>query len=79
LLHSSLIKETGGIDGIRNINLLDSAINAPFQSFSESVAYPSIQQKAARLCFGLVTLDLAAPNIAARTPINNNYHKIPIQ
>lgn len=34
LLHSDLIKETGGTDGIRDNNLLESALNAPFQVFS---------------------------------------------
>lgn len=28
LMHSALIKETGGMEGIRDENLLDSAINA---------------------------------------------------
>lgn len=53
-LHSQLISETGGIDGIRDEGLLSSALNAPFQSFGETENYPSIQQKAARLGFGLV-------------------------
>ncbi len=54
LLHSQLISETGGIDGIRDIALLESAISNPFQSFAGQDVYPSIQQKAARLGFGLV-------------------------
>lgn len=29
-MHSLLIKETGGSDGIRDEGLLDSALNAPF-------------------------------------------------
>lgn len=53
-LHSQLISETGGTDGIRDEGLLSSALNAPFQSFSDVEVYPSIQQKAARLGFGLV-------------------------
>ena len=32
-LHSWLIAETGGTDGIRDNALLESAISAPFQSF----------------------------------------------
>lgn len=32
-IHSILIQETGGIDGIRDDGLLDSALNSPFQSF----------------------------------------------
>lgn len=53
-LHSQLISETGGIEGIRDERLLSSALNAPFQSFGDTENYPSIQQKAARLGFGLV-------------------------
>lgn len=47
LLHDELIKETGGISGIRDDNLLESAISAPFQSFGGKDVYPSVQQKAA--------------------------------
>ena len=53
-LHSQLVSETGGSDGIRDISLLESALSAPFQVFDGTEAYPSIQQKAARLGFGLV-------------------------
>ncbi len=53
-LHHELIKETGGIDGIHDEGLLDSALNAPFQSFDGIDSFPSIQQKAARLGFGLI-------------------------
>jgi len=53
-LHASLIKATGGSDGIRDEGMLDLALNNPFQSFDGKELYPSIQAKAARLCFGLV-------------------------
>lgn len=53
-LHSQLIRETGGLDGIRDEGLLESAISAPFQSFGDEELYPSIKDKAARLCFGLI-------------------------
>ena len=53
-LHASLIKATGGSEGIRDEGLLDLALNNPFQSFGGKELYPSIQAKAARLCFGLV-------------------------
>ena len=53
-LHSQLIQETGGTEGIRDEGLLDAALAAPFQSFANTEIYPSIQQKAARLGFGLV-------------------------
>ena len=54
LLHEQLIAETGGSTGLRDEGILDSALNAPFQTFGGEDVYPSLQQKAARLCFGLV-------------------------
>lgn len=54
MLHSALIRETGGLDGLRDEGLLESALEAPFQSFGETDAYPSIQQKGSRLGFGLI-------------------------
>ena len=54
MLHQQLMEQTGGSGGIRDESLLDSALSAPFQSFDNTDVYPSLQQKAARLCFGLV-------------------------
>lgn len=53
-LHTYLIEETGGIIGIRDEGLLESALNAPFQSIGCVDNFSSIQQKAARRGFGLV-------------------------
>lgn len=53
-IHASLISATGGSAGIRDEGMLDLALNNPFQSFGGKELYPSIQAKAARLCFGLV-------------------------
>lgn len=54
MLHEMLIAESGGSPEIRDEGLLDSAINAPFQSFGGSELYPSLLEKAARLGFGLI-------------------------
>lgn len=54
LIHKQLIAETGGSSSLRDEGMLDSALNAPFQTFGGEDVYPSLQQKAARLCFGLV-------------------------
>ena len=54
LLHSIAIKQSGGLDGIRDDGLLDMALNAPFQTFESMELYPSIQSKAARLCFSVI-------------------------
>ena len=53
-MHSLLIQETGGSDGIRDEGLLDSALNLPFQSFDGEDIYKTIQAKAARLGFSLI-------------------------
>ena len=53
-LHAQLIEETGGDSGLRDEGLLDSALSAPFQAFGNVELFPSIQQKAARLGYGLI-------------------------
>lgn len=54
LLHQQLINEIGGSPGLRDEGLLESALAAPFQSFGGIDVYPSLQQRAARLAYGLV-------------------------
>lgn len=39
--------------GIRDENLLASAVNAPFQTFMGNDLYPSLYDKAAQLCYGI--------------------------
>ena len=53
-LHKQLIDETGGANGLRDAGLLDSAYNTPFQRFDNQELFPTIQQKSARLAFGLI-------------------------
>lgn len=53
-LHSQLIKQTGGSEGVRDHNLLDSALETPFQCFGGEDLYPTIQAKASRLGYGLI-------------------------
>lgn len=54
-IHSVLINETGGSDGVRDEGLLESAIESPFQSFDGNDLYPTLMQKAARLGYSLVS------------------------
>ena len=54
MLHNELIRETGGSGGLRDEGLLDSALNAPFQGFGNVDSFPSLQQKGARLGYGLI-------------------------
>lgn len=54
-IHSSLIKASGGTDGVRDEGLLESALESPFQTFDGHDLYPSIIQKAARIGYSLVS------------------------
>ena len=53
-MHRLLIQETGGSEGIRDEGLLDSALNAPFQTFDGEDVYKTVQAKAAKLGFFLI-------------------------
>ena len=54
LMHQQLICRYGGQHGIRDEGLLDSALNAPFQSFGGNDFFPTIIDKSVRLCIGLI-------------------------
>lgn len=53
-LHQDIIAASGGSSEIRDEGLLDSALNAPFQTFEGTDLYPTILEKAARLGYGLI-------------------------
>ena len=53
-MHNSLTAATGGMDGVRDNGLLESALEVPFQTFGGEDIYASLVQKAARLGFSLV-------------------------
>ena len=42
------------MDGVRDENLLDSALKAPFQTFGGKEFYPDILDKATQLCYSLI-------------------------
>ena len=54
-IHSSLVEATGGTDGVRDDKLLESALEAPFQTFGGNDLYPALIQKAARLGHSLIS------------------------
>lgn len=54
-VHEMMIKATGGSDGVRDIGLLQSAMNAPFQAFGGKEVYPSLLSKAAAMCRSFVS------------------------
>lgn len=53
-LHSKLITKTGGSDGLRDRGLLESAVYSALGGFGDEEAYPTIEEKAARLMFSLI-------------------------
>ena len=53
-LHSRLISQSGGNDGIRDAHLLDLSVNSPYHTFGGQHLYPTLQAMAAHLAFSLV-------------------------
>ena len=55
LLHRLLTEETGGDPNLRDIALLDSALESVFQTFNGEELYQSKEEKGARLGFALIS------------------------
>jgi death-on-curing protein len=53
-LHKDLLDATGGLDGIRDSKMLDSALSVAFQTFDGVELYPSTVAKIARIAYGIV-------------------------
>ena len=53
-LHEKLLKATGGLAGVRDGAMLDSALSVAFQTFGGVELYPSTMAKIARTVYGLV-------------------------
>lgn len=69
MLHSMLIAQSGGMDGLRDEGLLDSAVNTPLQAFGGQELYPTILEKAARVMDSFtITLSWTATNASELTP-----------
>jgi death-on-curing protein len=52
-IHAASLQRFGGLPGVRDEGLLESAIAQPSQSFGDVELYPTLEEKAARLAFGL--------------------------
>ena len=55
LLHKLITEETGGEPNIRDVNLLNSALESAFQTFNGQALYPSKEEKGARLGYSLIS------------------------
>ena len=54
-IHSAAIARFGGLDGVRDEGLLESALAQPFQTFGGEELYPGLAQKAARYAYGIAS------------------------
>ncbi len=54
-VHEMMINATGGLGGTRDMGLLQSALNAPFQTFGGKEVYPSLLSKAAAMCRSVIS------------------------
>ena len=55
LLHNILCEETGGDSGIRDIALLESALESAYATFDGVELYPTKQEKGARIGYSLIS------------------------
>lgn len=52
--HTELERKSVISDGIRDLGLIESAVNMPFQTFDGVELYPTVEERAAHLFYGLV-------------------------
>ncbi len=55
LLHKLITEETGGDPSVRDIALLNSALESAFATFDGKELYPTKQEKGARLGYALIS------------------------
>ena len=55
MLHQKLLAATGGLPGLRDRGLLESAVLSVDAGFEDVEQYPTVEEKAARLAFALIS------------------------
>lgn len=55
MLHQKLLAATGGLPGLRDRGLLESAVLSVDAGFEDMEKYPSVEEKAARLAYALIS------------------------
>ena len=53
-LHEMIYERYGGAPGVLNEGMLDSALQAPFQTFGGEELFPDDKEKIIRLAYGLI-------------------------
>lgn len=54
ILHEMIYERYGGALGVLNEGMLDSALQAPFQTFGGEELFPDDKEKVIRLAYGLI-------------------------
>jgi death-on-curing protein len=54
-LHEAILGQSGGSPGLRDLGALESAVAQPTTTFDGSDLYPTLEEKAAALCFSLAS------------------------
>ena len=55
LLHKILAEATGGMSGVRDEAMLDSALESAYAGFGDKEFYPTKEEKGARLGYALIS------------------------
>ena len=55
LLHKLMTEETGGDPNLRDVALLESALESAFQTFDGKELYPTKEEKGARIGYSLIS------------------------
>lgn len=53
-MHTQLAELTGGSNGLRDEDLLESAISSPLQTYGGAELYPTLMEKAVHLGYSLI-------------------------
>ena len=74
LLHEIITEETGGSPSVRDMALLDSALESAFATFGGEELYKTREEKGARLGFSLIQIRSRSSPFPAR---ERQFHKYP--
>jgi death-on-curing protein len=55
LFHKKIVNQTGGSDGIRDLGLIESALNRALMTFDGKELYESLEMKIAVIAHGLIS------------------------
>ncbi|MEW9673933.1 type II toxin-antitoxin system death-on-curing family toxin [Ammoniphilus sp. 3BR4] len=54
VFHAKIVEQTGGSPGVRDLGLIESALQRPFITFDEKDMYPTVIQKISVMTYALI-------------------------